>query len=82
MQQYVPELKKIKIDDERVTATTVRGLPGEFQVGSGEDRASTTKYRQVIGRFRGKVDDALLILQFEDEILSDQEIDDFIKSIR
>lgn len=80
--QYSLELKKIKVEDPKTRVLTVNGLPAEFQIGAGEDRASTTKYRQVIGHFRGKKGDAILILQFEDDLLTDQDVDDFLKSIR
>jgi hypothetical protein len=80
--QSVPELKKINVEEHQTRKLSVNGLPAEFQIGRGEDRASTTKYRQVIGHFRGKRDEAILILQFEDDLLTDKDIDDFLKSIK
>lgn len=80
--QSIPELKKINVEEHETRKPSVNGLPAEFQIGRGEDRASTTKYRQVIGHFRGKRDEAMLILQFEDDLLTDKDIDDFLKSIK
>lgn len=77
-----PELKKINLDHRETRTLTVRGLPAVFEIGSGESHASTTRYRQVIGHFRGKSDDAILILQCEEDVLSDEQIDQFLKSIK
>jgi hypothetical protein len=76
------DLKKINLEEEQSRTMTINNLSAKFQIGRGEDRASTTKYRQVIGRFRGKKADAIIILQFEDGLLTEREVDDFIKSIR
>lgn len=81
IEQNTPELKKINSDQHQTRTLTIRNLPGEFQIDQGEDRASTTKYGQITGKFRGKVDDALIILQYEEGQLTDKEIDDFLKSI-
>jgi hypothetical protein len=80
-EQNAPEIKKINVDEHQARTLTVRNLPAEFQIEKGEDRASTTKYCQVIGQFRGKQDDAILILQFEQDQLTDEQVDAFLKSI-
>lgn len=77
-----PELKKINVEEQETRIMTIRNLPAEFQIGRGEDRASTTKYRQVLGQFRGKRDNAFLILQYEDELLTDEDTNEFLKTIR
>lgn len=82
VQQNVLELRKIAIEERESRTLTIRNLPATFELVRGEDRASTTKYRQIIGSFRGKVDDVVLILQYEDGFLTDQEVDDFLKSIK
>ena len=82
MRQNTPELKKIDVEERKFLTLTVRDLPAKFELSHGEDRASTTKYHQVIGNFRGKSDDAALILQYEDGVLTDKDIDDFLKSIK
>jgi hypothetical protein len=77
-----PELKTLKVDHSRKKAMTIRSLPAEFQIQTGEDVASTTRLLEVTGTFRGKSDDAFLVLQCEEGILSDQEIEQFLQSIR
>ncbi len=77
-----PELRKINLRETETRILTVRGLPATFEIGHGEDRASITKYCQVVGHFRGKADDAVLILQCEEGVLSNEEIDAFLKSIK
>ncbi len=81
IEQFAPEMKKINIASSESQTLTVRGLPAKFQFGTGEDRASTTQYLEVTGIFRGKADDAILILQCEEGVLSSTEINDFLKSI-
>ena len=77
-----PELKTLKVDQRRRKSMTIRNLPAEFQIQTGEDVASTTRMLEVTGTFRGKVDDAFLVLQCEEGILSDQDIDQFLNSIK
>ncbi len=81
-QKLAPELKKIELDQRESRTLSIRGRPAEFQIGRGEDLASTTRWCQVIGRFQGKEDHVILILQCEDGFLTDEEIDDFVKSIK
>lgn len=82
IEQNVPELTKIAPEHREWRTFPIRNLPGRFELIQGEARASTTRYRQVIGDFRGRVDDAVLILQYEEGILTDQEVEDFLKSIK
>ena len=82
VEKIAPELKMIDLSEQSTRTLDIRGVPSQFEIGLGEDRASTTKYRQVTGKFRGKLDDAVLILQCEDGFLTDQEIEDFLNSIK
>jgi hypothetical protein len=81
LEMLASDLKKINVTEKETRKITIRDVPAEFEIAHGEDRASTTKFRQVTGEFRGLTDDVTLILQCEEEILSDQQIDDFLKSI-
>ena len=82
IEKIAPELKMIDLNDHTTRTLVIRGVPSQFETGLGEDRASTTKYRQVTGHFRGKLDNAVLILQCEEGFISEQEIDDFLNSIK
>ena len=82
MEKISPELKMIDLNEHVTRTLVIRGVPSQFDIGLGEDRASTTKYRQVTGKFRGKLDDSVLILQCEEGFFTEQEIDDFLNSIR
>lgn len=79
---FAQELKRIDITETQKKTMTIREAPAEFEVGIGEDRASTTKFRQVTGKFRGKVGDASLILQGEEDFLSSQQVEDFLNSLK
>ena len=82
MEKIAPELKKIDVNKSETRTLVIRGVPSQFQIGLGEDLASTTKYRQITGHFRGKMDDSVLILQCEEGFFTDQEINDFLNSIK
>ena len=82
MEKLVPNLKKLDLTEQVTKNRIIRGVPATFQVGRGEDRASTTRYRQVIGHFRGKLNDAVLILEVEAEFMTDEEIETFLDSIK
>ena len=82
MEQIAPELKKIDLNEQENRTLVIRGIPSQFEIGTGEDRASTTKFRQVTGTFRGKLDDSVLIFQCEERFITEQEIDDFLNSIK
>ena len=82
IEKYVPELRKIDLADRENQTESIRGLPANFELSHGEDRASTTKLRQAKGHFRGKVDDVLLILQCEDGFITDEVVKEFLNSIR
>ena len=81
MEQSTSKLKKINLESRETRRKTIRSVPAEFEIGRGEDRATTTRYRQVIGRFKGKTDRAVIILQCEEEFITDEQIDRFIESI-
>ena len=81
VEKLAPDLKKIDVTENESRAPMINGVAAKFVIGRGEDRATTTRYRQVIGHFRGKLNNAVVILECEEEFLSDQEIDDFINSI-
>ena len=82
IEKIAPELKMIDLNDHTTRTLVIRGVPSQFETGLGEDRASTTKYREVTGHFRGKLDNAVLILQCEEGFITEQEIDDFLNSIK
>lgn len=82
MRQYAPELRTINIENPRIQTEAIRGWPGQFEVGHGEDLASNTRYQQVSGNFRGKAGDVVLIFQCEEGIMDDGAIDTFLKSIK
>jgi hypothetical protein len=44
--------------------------------------SSTTRFRRVVGEFKGKLDSTVLILECEQEFLTVEELDAFLKSIR
>lgn len=81
MEKLAPDLKKIDLAESVTRNRMIDGRPAKFQIGHGEDRATTTRYKQVIGYFRGKLNNAILILECEDDFLTDQEVEDFIDSI-
>lgn len=80
-EMIIPELKKIDDSQKETLKPTIREKPAEFEISQGEDRASTTRYRQVTGTFQGKRDKVLLILQIEEDFMTDADITAFIESI-
>jgi hypothetical protein len=82
IEQQVPDLKKIDARDPSTRTVTINGETAELQVVHGEDRASTTKYWQVTGHFRSNHADGFLILQCEDEFLTQAQIDAFLDSLK
>jgi hypothetical protein len=81
MERLAPDLRKIDAKESETRTRTINVSPAKFEIARGEDRATTTRYRRVIGRFKGKIGNALVILECEDEFLTEQEIDDFVNSI-
>ena len=71
----------IEAKQSEVRKLTVRGAEAEFEIVTGEDRASTTKMRQVTGMFRGQEGNVLLILQAEVEQLTEDAIDALFVSL-
>ena len=76
-----PELRLISPKQTQERKLTIRGREAKFEIIDGEDRASTTRLRQVTGSFPGHEATALLILQAEAGYLSDEAIDDLLKSL-
>lgn len=81
MEKLNPDLKKIDLAESETKTRPINGGIAKFQIGQGEDRATTTRYKQLIGQFRGKLNNAIVILECEEGFLTDQEINDFIDSI-
>ncbi|WP_029248001.1 hypothetical protein [Schlesneria paludicola] len=82
MRQYAPELRTINLEKPEIQTMTIRGWPGQFEVGHGEDLASNSRYQQASGNFRGKAGDVVVVLQCEEGILDDAAIEMFLKSIK
>ncbi len=76
-----PRRRLIAPKQTRERTLTIRGRECKFEIVDGEDRASTTRLRQVTGSFPGHVATALLILQAEADYLSDEAIEDVLKSL-
>ncbi|MEK6262615.1 MAG: hypothetical protein AABP62_28805 [Planctomycetota bacterium] len=76
-----PDMRLIapRLTEER--KLIVRGRKAQFEIVEGEDRASTTKLRQVTGTFPGREGTAILILQGEEDYLSNEAIDDLLQSL-
>lgn len=81
LESATPGLRLIDAAETSKRTLTIHGQPAKFDVVSGEDRASTTKLRQVTGTFMGRVGTVVVILQAEPESLSDQAINDFLTSL-
>ena len=76
-----PERRLIAPKQTRERTLTIRGSESKFEIIDGEDRASTTRLRQVTGSFPGHESTAILILQAEADYLSDDAIEDLLKSL-
>ncbi len=76
-----PDLRLIDPKQSESRKLTIRGVEATFEIVTGEDRASTTKLRQVKGSFRGREGIVLLILQAEAEQLSDEAIEGLLSSL-
>ena len=76
-----PDLRSVAPKQTQERKLTIRGREAKFEIIDGEDRASTTKLRQVTGSFPGHEATAILILQAEAGYLSDEAIDDLLKSL-
>lgn len=82
VEKLVPGLRKLELTQQESRTLLIRGVPATFQVGQGEDLASTTRCRQVLGQFRGKLNDAVLILEVEEDFMTDEEVQNFLDSIK
>lgn len=76
-----PDMHRIDTVERKSRTLVVGGLEGEFEILRGEDRASTTKFRQVVGYFHSESANGYLLFEVEDEYMTDQEIEDFLNSI-
>ena len=76
-----PDLRSIDPKQTQERKVIIRGREAKFEIVNGEDRASNTKLRQVKGTFQGREGAAILILQAEAGYLSDEAIDDLLKSL-
>jgi len=76
-----PDMRSIAPKQTRDRKLTIRGRESKFEIVDGEDRASTTKLRQVTGSFPGHEATAILVLQAEAGYLSDEAIEDLLKSL-
>ena len=76
-----PDLRSIDPKQTQERKVTIRGREAKFEIVNGEDRASNTKLRQVKGTFQGHEGVAILILQAEAGYLSDEAIEDLLKSL-
>ena len=81
LENSAPELRLITPKQTQERKVTIRGHEAKFEIVDGEDRASTTKLRQVTGSFQGHEATAILILQAEVGYLSDEAIEDLLKSL-
>ena len=76
-----PDLRLVTPMQAETRKLTVRGVEAPFEIVTGEDRASTTKMRQVTGPFRGQEGTVLLILQAEADQLTDDVIEALLTSL-
>ena len=81
IEQSSPDRRLIAPQQTRQSNLTIRGRSAQFEIVEGEDRASTTRLRQVTGTFPGREGTAILILQGEEDYLSNEAIDDLLKSL-
>ena len=81
LENSAPELRLITPKQTQERKVTIRGHESKFEIIEGEYRASTTKLRQVTGSFLGHEATAILILQAEADYLSDEAIEDVLKSL-
>ena len=81
LDSFSPNRRLIAPQQRRERTLTIRGQKSTFEIVDGEDRASTTKLRQVTGSFPGHEATALLILQAEADYLSDEAIEDMLTSL-
>lgn len=81
LENSAPELRLIASKQKQERKVIIRGRESKFEIIDGEDRASTTKLRQVTGSFPGHEATAILILQAEEGYLPDEAIEDLLKSL-
>lgn len=74
-------LRLITPQKKSVRSFVVREKRATFEIVEGEDRASTTKLRQVTGTFPGREGVGMLILQAEQGFLSDADIETLLQAL-
>ncbi len=82
LENLTPNFKKLDVSHSEVRTLTINRAPATFRIEEGEDMSSTTRFRRVVGEFKGKLDSTVLILECEQEFLTVEELDAFLKSIR
>lgn len=81
MEDSSPELRLINPMQVESRTLTIRGADAKFEIVNGEDRASTTKMRQVTGTFKGREGTVLLLLQSEADQLPDAAIEELLTAL-
>ena len=81
LDELAPNLRLLDVKQSREESVTIRGEKVTFKIEEGEDRASTTRLRQVTGSFPGHEGRASLIVQAEEGYLSDQTVEDVLQSL-
>jgi hypothetical protein len=81
VEKIAPDLKKIDVAESETRSPMINGAKAQFEIQKGEDRATTTRYRRVIGHFQQRLNTVIVILECEEEFLADEDLEDFINSI-
>ncbi len=81
LEQLAGERQQIMADEESTRTLTIRGEPAEFQLRAGTDTLSSTRYREVHGRFQGKTGPAELVLQSEESIWDADAVERLLDSL-
>ncbi len=76
-----PDLRLVDPKQTEIRTLTIRGAEAKFEIVNGEDRASTTKMRQVTGTFKGREGTVFLFVQAEADHLSDEAIQELLDSL-
>ena len=82
LENLIPNLKKLAVKRSEVRTLTINRAPATFRIEEGEEMSSTTRFRRVVGQFKGKLGNTVLILECEQEFLTAEALDEFLKSIR
>jgi hypothetical protein len=74
--------ESLRIETSRELSKTVNGRAASFTISEGEGEESHTSYRRILGKFRGEQGNAILILNAHRDALTDEQISDFVDSIK